>query len=92
MTERNHEYALAVPLHALYARASQPEAQCRTGARSGEPPPCALRRVEETLCPCIRGEACVCRALASELARRMVDEGAAPEPTRMQEEANDGSR
>lgn len=61
----NHEYGLAIPLARLYERAIHPGRDCHP--ESGEEPsPCALRTVEAMLCPCIRGDACVCRALARE--------------------------
>lgn len=77
----NHEYGLAIPLAQLYERANHPGPDCHPDS-SVQPSACALRVVEAMLCPCIRGDACVCRALAREFeysahrtraARRRVD-------------------
>lgn len=66
---RNHEYGLAIPLARLYESAIHPGPDCHPD--SGEQPSaCALRMVEAMLCPCIRGDACVCRALAREFENR----------------------
>lgn len=62
----NHEYGLAIPLARLYEYARHPGPECTPG-HSEDPPCCALRTVEEMLCPCIRGDRCVCHALAREL-------------------------
>lgn len=61
----NHEYGLAIPLARLYERAAHPGPDCHPDSGE-EPSACALRMVEAMLCPCIRGDACVCRALARE--------------------------
>lgn len=66
---QNHEYGLAIPLARLYERALLPGADCRRGDGPG-PSSCALRTVEAMLCPCIGGDACVCRALAREFEAR----------------------
>lgn len=76
---QNHEYGLAIPLARLYECARHPDSQCRPG-HGEEPSNCALRAVEAMLCPCIRGDACVCRALAREFeirVRRACDTGSA---------------
>jgi len=62
---QNHEYGLAIPLARLYHGAVHHRVECRTAA-DDEPPQWALQSVREMLCPCIRGDACVCRALARE--------------------------
>lgn len=57
------------PTGATVRERHYPGPDCHPG--SGEPPSvCALQVVEAMLCPCIRGDACVCRALAREFETR----------------------
>jgi hypothetical protein len=67
---KSDSYTPTIPLDELVALA-------RTYARAGPSPTGdstvsaddAHRMVEEVICPCIRGEACVCDALADEFLR-----------------------
>jgi hypothetical protein len=67
---KSDSYTPTIPLDELVALA-------RTYARAGASPTGdstvsaddAHRMVEEVICPCIRGEACVCDALADEFLR-----------------------
>jgi len=67
---QNHEYGLAIPLARLHDRALHWRAGCCASA-GDEPAPCALQTVEQMLCPCIRGDTCVCRALARDFQARV---------------------
>jgi len=63
-------YTLAVPLDALESQLTRALREC--AGRSGEQHDrCIRNRTLESLCPCIRGEACVCEAVARELERRL---------------------
>jgi len=79
---QNQEYALAIPLAHLYAAAREADPQCRLG-RAGATYDCARARVESMLCPCIRGDECVCRVLAEEFETRVrcARTGRASEPS-----------
>lgn len=62
---KSDSYTPAIPLEELVAlaRIHGPEGLAPVSAET------AHRVVEQVLCPCIRGEACVCEAIADEFLR-----------------------